>query len=309
MSGDEQEEDAFAQYERRQAAAQQKRLAPRLRGAGVRFQEDDLDLAPRRRDLDEEDDGYRRPTPKKKVALSQSRFIQEDDDDDEVLPRSRPLAGPGTSLFKDNVEVTIPIRTVHRNADAVSIPFEARQAAHLLLDGGYVDGSKATPVLERLVERPCDADCIDPSVIVSRAIPTGTCAVYVEEALPVSSVLLACAFGLQYSVQLTPKARTEPTAYDVDTLRFKVYGGPASLVDGAQTFGCYDAVKQAVEDSDEYADKALQWKAYMMALGPLSPAEVANYDWMAEHARAFVDMLSGKLVVVKESEAGLTKRK
>ncbi len=301
-------QDPFAEYQARRQReidaydAEQRRLSapppPRQRQAPpppsrrVQFQQEDDDddeeppesppPPPRRRAKADFLDAKPKPKPNKKRAVA---LLGDDDDDDDQLAAGGDAQDATGAIRFDKVRFVTPIRIAPRDP-ASAIPFEVRQAAITLNESAYAD----TP-LSLLVTRQCSVDCVDPLVVMwSTAVNTGTCTVYLEDVVPVSVYLTACAAKLEYNVQVTSKVSTAPLQCDTSTVHVKPYEGPESAIEGVQSFG--------LPSAEGAADLQMQIKAHMLTLGPLRPHDVCDPGWIEANVDTVERILRREHVVV-----------
>lgn len=137
---------------------------------------------------------------------------------------------------------------------------------------------------------------IDPMVQLCKTLSTGTCNIYLKEAVPVSRYLMVRALRAQYTVQITTKIKTTPLPYDDNELIVKPFRRPGGFPrDRYAAFGI-----TALDLRELCTDEVLeQVDAYMVSLGPLSPTMASNPQWLDEQVDSVSALLRGERVVLK----------
>lgn len=178
------------------------------------------------------------------------------------------------------------------------LPYEVRNALAIILahprDLDLPDDVRWS--LEQKLEQSEDEFTrIDPVVTVCRTLNTGVCTIYLKEAVPISRLLVARALRCTYVVQITNKTKTEPQSFDDNELVIKPWRGNVAGGDRYTTFGLatLDLEGQVGEELMDQVD------AHFLALGPLSPADACQSDWLEEQQDEVAALLRGEKVALK----------
>ena len=136
---------------------------------------------------------------------------------------------------------------------------------------------------------------IDPLVKLRKTISTGTCIICIKEVTPISRYLVARASQCTYQLQVTGKLRTEPERYDDNEIVIKPYRGGSDGRDRYSSFGLADLDLDALV-GPEYME---QVEALMITLGPLSPSDVCDPDWIDTQQDEVLALIKGEKVAMK----------
>ncbi len=230
-------------------------------------------------------------------------LIDEDDaEDDDRNARSRKqtraaaMVDDEDDMFKD-MSLTLPVN--RGNGSKVTVPLRAKQAAEeLLLQAKNRDIALTRETrqdLDNLTQHPDEFTIVDPVVVITASVDTGTCRIHLKEVVPVSMLLLARVLGATFFVQVTPKAKTPATVYDEVSVRpFR----DSRSAESNQPFGIEKAVEELIAQNEDMAADELmvQVKAYMFSVGPTSTLEASGLDFLELHTEAFKKILRGDLV-------------
>lgn len=233
----------------------------------------------------EEDDEEQEQEREKNIRANGKRL-------QEIVRRAEPnrdyLDDDMAKLFR-NHDVKVPIR--RGDATARIVPAAVQAAIAVLNDYEESDralGSATMDALLRLRDFPSELVRIDPQVVLYHTVNTGTCLLYLKEVVPVSYYLLARTLGATFRVQLTAKAKLAPLKFDEVAVR-EFRGNSHS--ERYQSFDCertVDArIEEALETQEVDADFLPQIKTYIYSLGPVSPAEACDVDWLQTKLDAF----------------------
>lgn len=193
-----------------------------------------------------------------------SKLIEDDGNVDALVQRS---------LWTDNVKVT-----------AGPVPFVLQEAAVLLLEQRVVKLSSDTQTELQMafVQRPTEFYVVDPPVVLCATVDTGTITIKCKEVVPVSVHLLALALEATFSVQVTPKVRTqdEPWAQAVIVKGCRKADG----AEGMTPVGAVEAVKRALgrlpSVPHDLDDRVAQ---YMETIKAVNSADACDPEWLDSH--------------------------
>ncbi len=222
--------------------------------------------------------------------LRKSRLREQDDTDTKIEPEPEEFQG---------MEFQVPVRRA-RTTGGAPIPVRVQKAAETLL--GYSELKQSVKrEMQILFDRPDDSAVIDPLIVISKTVSTGTCSIFLEEEVPVSQLLLARVLNARFVVQVTQKASMPPENFEEVAVKASRSGG--GIRARAQPFyvaDCLESVVQRIAEDDDVENLLYQIRAYMWSLGPISSREASDFDFLETHAEAFRQIRSGKLVPVKE---------
>lgn len=254
---------------------------------------------------DEEDDGFDSPParpamrpqqqtkkPKKQVSI----LVEEEEEDDDMPSTTK---GRKEDPFKGK-QLAIPLRGSKSTGGKV-VPYAVQQAVTTLLlavEQGQIETFSKNALRELTILNGCPDEYtqVDPFVILSSSIDTGTCKIHLKEAVPYSYALMARALNATFTVQITDKIKTKPQPFAHEDVVLRPYN--ASQPERYnQPFACEAAVQARVDDmeEDEGVEFLLQVKAYMYSLGPLSSVDACDLANVETHVEAIKQIRVGKL--------------
>ena len=179
-----------------------------------------------------------------------------------------------------------------------TLPYEVRSAIAVVLacpqDTGLSE--EARLVLEHRLEQSEDEwTRIDPLVSVCKTLNTGHCNIYLKEVVPISRWLVVRALRCEYALRITGKAHMEALPYDDNEIVVRPYRGREGAAERYASFGLAALDLEGVAGPDAL----LQVEAYMLQLGPLSPADVCDPTWLDEQGEMVGALLRGERVAMK----------
>lgn len=200
-----------------------------------------------------------------------------------VAPRRRV-----SRLIEEDDEERPTRRKVERDIVGVApVPFVLQEAAVLLLEQSKVRLSADTQAELQMafVQRPSEFCVVDPPVVLCASVDTGTISIKCKEIVPISLHLMALAVQATFSLQVTPKVRTqdEPWAEAVVAKPCRNAQGCA----GMTPVGTLAAVQKALEripNAPEDLDARVA--RYMANLKPFDSIVAADSEWMEPHVEA-----------------------
>lgn len=204
----------------------------------------------------------------------------------------------------EQMEFLIPIDRAASGSEIV--PYKAQAAAETLLFYASANGGNEIALpeavlgpLRLLVNRVDEFTQVDPLVVISATLRLPeSCAVYLEETLPVSRYLLARALNVSFEVAITPKRRVKGVTLDNNEeleVSVRPYKGRDDRKRG-DTFHLRELVEQSERMDD---NKWVQIQAYMITLGQLPPRRVCDFAFIDEQMENFKKILGGQLKVVR----------
>jgi hypothetical protein len=177
------------------------------------------------------------------------------------------------------------------------VPYKYQEAAVTLEEYSRLPG-QARPHVALLAQgRPHEFIKRDPDVVLRASFNTGTSIMALREVCSVSKWLLLCAFNARYTVQVTPKAKSEPQEFI--KVRAKPYYGE-EFEDDAQPFN----VDRYIDDicATQLGDGVdVQLNAYIWSLGMIDAAVFFQED--SPFAQTFKEVALGEKKVVRKRVA------
>ncbi len=238
---------------------------------------------------------FAQPAPKKQQRVSFR------DDDDVMLPQdaTNPVVAriqPQDNvedLFKnmENVANLGPVQDQRKNR--VVIPYYIHSAASSLVvaqKNREVNLSgQALSSLQKLAACDDEFTMIDPIVVISDTLFTGSCNVYMKEALPISFLILAHHLKLTYTLEVMPGVNSKAKPYT--EVNLKPYHGKETK--HAQEFGCEEAVKVALKQRGPNWNEMLRLvKIHFARIGPISSADVCEYAFIEAQLSVMTKVLN-----------------
>lgn len=184
----------------------------------------------------------------------------------------------------------MPGATEREEAKSQDLSMAAWRAASVLLNTPQAEAAH-TALSNMLAVYMMDGRAIDPKVVAWTVIDTGSCRVYMREPVPLSTLLLARIWRLQFPLQVTPKSAMVPVP--ATELMAAPWDGddtdnPASK---AQSIGLAEAVQQRMETEDE--NTGARVKAFFTRLGLLSTDEVCAPFILQGYQEGLASALNG----------------
>lgn len=169
------------------------------------------------------------------------------------------------------------------------LPLAAWRAAMVLLNTPQAEPAHAA-LSAMLSVFMVDGRAINPKVVASTTVDTGSCRICMSETVLLSEFLLARIWRLQFPLQVTPKSavmsipatelQAEPWSGSDDDSKSKV-----------QTFGLADAVNQRLGEEEGLEARV---KAFFIKLGLLSTDEVCVYDILQNYQEGLASAIHGE---------------
>jgi hypothetical protein len=228
---------------------------------------------------------------KKPFSNSVLQKKRKDDFDDPVVrqinrepenvERLVKLAGGSSSVGIRNT----PIAEIDMSQPV--IPYEIQKSAFLLMradeNGDIRLNQEALQNIKRLSECINEYTEVDPRVVIYDTFVTESgFKIYLKEAVPISILLLARYFGLEYAFESESRSFKD--------VKVKPFHG--SLLNHVQDLGCEKGVKLRMQSDDP---KWYAVRLYMLRVGPQSSENiVGDYDWFEAQTRAIGLILQKK---------------
>lgn len=230
-----------------------------------------------------QDDDYDAPIQRKSSSL----LIEDDDDDERPMIRKKTVATSSETI----------------NKSLGPVPYRVQEAASLIISSGRLPKQIQKEITSFLLQKPHEFISVDPLILVCASVDTGTVRIYCKEVINVSLHLMALALGATFSLQVTPKARTqeEPWGEAVTARPCR----SAQVSERVQPVGTLKAVQKALAKIQSAPpDLDLQVDYYMQQLGTLDSATACDPDWWKDHVDALrlICMGQGKPI---EKERGI----
>lgn len=240
---------------------------------------------------EEDDEVFKKPSFYSSDFVSRKKRVQQHDPDDPIVREIERQPEDVEQLLKlagGSTGFNTPIQESEFNKRV--IPYDIQHSADTLLraaQGGEIRlGREAFQTIKRLADCADEFTQVDPRVVLYDTFTTGVCEIYVKEVVPISILLLARYFNLDYSVQITKDL--ESVARPFREVKVKPFRG--TLTTHVQGLGCQDAVKRAMQNN------VAKWslvKMYMMRVGAQSPTSIAgDYEWIEAQTRAIGSVIN-----------------
>lgn len=219
---------------------------------------------------------------KKRVLDPSDPVVREIEREPENVEQILKMAGGRTGI-------DAPIQEIEFNKRV--IPYEIQHSASVLLEahqsGDIRLGYEALENIKKLADCADEFTEIDPKVVIYDTFSTEVCKIYVKEVVPISILLLARHFGLEYSIQITKDLESNPRPFR--DVKVKPFHGDLVVFNHVQSLGCEEAVKQRMQNN------SIQWnlvRMYMIRVGPQSAANlVGDFEWFEAQTRAIGSVL------------------
>lgn len=159
------------------------------------------------------------------------------------------------------------------------IPYEIQKSAFLLMradeNGDIRLNQEALQNMKRLSECINEYTEVDPRVVIYDTFVTESgFKIYLKEVVPISILLLARHFGLEYSFESESRSFKD--------VKVKPFHG--SLLNHVQELGCEKGVKLCMQSSDP---KWYAVRLYMLRVGAQSSENIiGDYDWFEAQTKA-----------------------
>jgi hypothetical protein len=241
--------------------------------------------------------GNGRPAPAKQARVT--RLYGDDEDEPLDAVAEQEVKGGLNARQKQMLEKQQLVGTVRLSAAVRRIiPYDVRNALAVVLahprDLDLPDEVRWS-LDQKLQQSEDEFTRIDPIITVCTTINTGACNIYVKESVPISKLLMARALRLTYSVKITNKINTESYGFDDNAIVIKPYRGGADGRSRYANFGL-STLDFAREVGDDMLD---QVDAHMLQLGPMSPADVCDPQWLDDEQEVVGALLRGERVALK----------
>lgn len=233
--------------------------------------------------------------PKKSV-----RFVEQEEEDDQIVPID--LSNPVVKRIKpkDNGDLFDGLKKVanlgpieEQRKNMTIIPYYIHNAATTLV-GAHNDrdinlSQAAFNDLSRLSACRDEFTTIDPIIVISDTLFTGSCNIYLKEAIPVSFLVLAHYLKLTYGVEVVPDVTSKSKLYTEVTV--KPYHGKETK--HAQEFGCEEAVKAALKQRGKNWQEMLKLvQIHYARVGAISPDVACDYTFIEAQLNVMSKVLS-----------------
>lgn len=238
-------------------------------------------------EYDDDEDSFKRPLSKnsnsdfvskktRKTRDPNDVILREIEREPENLDRVLDLAGGHTGFWDAPIQESIAL-----NKRIIS--YDVQHSATLLLDAHENKdirlGYESHETMKKLAQCADEYTEVDPRVVIYDTFNTGVCKIYVKEVIPISILLLARHFNLDYTLQITADLESKPRSYK--DIKIKAFHGGST--DHVQGLGCEEAVKKCIQG-------VTQWnlvKMYMIRVGAHSSTEIIrDFDWLENQTRA-----------------------
>lgn len=205
------------------------------------------------------------------------------------------------------------LRIRPRDTNRVTVDHTIHSAAFALLnaqrDGVLELGMGTLQDLQAIVQCDDEFTTVDPFVTLCDSLSTGTCVVYLEETVRVSTVILAHYLGCRYSIAIMKDIPSKPKSFKDVSVR------PASSETTAkhQKFsnvhiggnGIQEIVEQTLLEryngDASQVERRLFYVAYHMAkMGPLSSEDAADAGFIEEEAKIIGSVLANEKMPTEE---------
>lgn len=212
-------------------------------------------------------------TPASRKNTGSIYNFDDPDDENDGFSAPRPITSSKSSTTSNS-----------RSLRGVVLPCKVARAVLELLDydgPGMTHGMRSG--LENMTHFPDDRKMVDPQVVVYHTINTGTCRIYLREAVQYSVYLSLLALKAKFSLQLSPKTRVVSIPFSETSI--KPNNGDTRPEDEpkAQPFGCERALEETLQEADVVADFAEQLDTYMRTVvGELHPSEACSEETLEE---------------------------
>jgi hypothetical protein len=152
-------------------------------------------------------------------------------------------------------------------------------------------GYESLREIKRLADCDDEFTQVDPLVVIYDTFTTGTCKIYVEETIPISTLLLARYFGLDYKITIMEDIESNPRLFS--SIKVRPYEGKQSQ--DFQPLGCSDLVEQRLKP-----DQRRLIQIYMIRMGVQSSASVCDEEWLEAQTKAVGKVLMQQKPVNQE---------
>lgn len=241
---------------------------------------------------DDDEDNNEPPPPsvmQQKASSSSRRQVSRllEEEDDEAPPPARKLnrmasfSSPGAT---DNAV----------KPAAGPVPYRLQEAASLLLNDRRLSKPATQELTVAYLQRPHEFITVDPLILVCASVDTGTTRIYCKETIPVSLHWMALALDAPFSLQVTPKVRTQEESW-ADAITARPCRA-AQVSERVQPVGTLKAVQVAVARLGQQVPVNLdqQVERYMAKLGAVDSLNACDPEWARDHVDALRAICRGQ---------------
>jgi len=232
---------------------------------------------------------------------------QEEEEQNFVERESDIFVRPQKQQSKQRANVAV-IPESNRNGKPV--PLVLQNAAETMLfyaNDGFIRLNYDIKVqLEKFVHAPNEFTVVDPFIFISYTIWTGSCNIYMKDALPISSFILLLYFDCSFVVEIIPDGVTLTKQKKFTEVNISPYDGTDFSF--AQSFKWKQILKEAFLERDlNQEEKTEDVNYFMQTLGELSSASVADLMFLQEQANLIGSYLNNQKIVYAEKKIGREK--
>ncbi len=226
-----------------------------------------------------------------------------------VKPKSRPQQqvsdlGSGVVSKKRN---TIAVISEGYQAGGV-ISYSLQQAAQTIAEAIKSGECRSLPMevaqmMEKIGNQPNEFTGIDPFVFICYTLWTGSCNIYLKEAIPISALILLVYFQSDFTVEILPDGETVSRPKKFTEVTIFPYDG--SDTGFAQAFKWKRILSQAFESNGMRQDEKMADVQYFMeSIGERSSLSVADMFFVQDQAKVIGSFLNDEKLVAPEIKLG-----
>lgn len=188
------------------------------------------------------------------------------------------------------------------------ISYSLQQAAQTIAEAIKSGECRSLPMevaqmMEKIGNQPNEFTGVDPFVFICYTLWTGSCNIYLKEAIPISALILLVYFQSDFTVEILPDGETVSRPKKFTEVTIFPYDG--SDTGFAQAFKWKHILSQAFESNGmRQDDKMADVQYFMESIGERSSLSVADMFFVQDQAKVIGSFLNDEKLVAPEIKLG-----